>query len=100
MSLTPKTLVITVQHPGPVPQEWNYMRGGLSTIDRDYGMFNKIQHDIGTHVVHHLFPQIPHYHLTEATEVRSRRTFLPESASKGHAVAPACAFWAAAPAAS
>ena len=46
------------------------MRGGLSTIDRDYGMFNKIQHDIGTHVVHHLFPQIPHYHLTEATAVR------------------------------
>jgi acyl-lipid omega-3 desaturase len=49
-------------------EEWNYMRGGLSTIDRDYGIFNKIQHDIGTHVVHHLFPQIPHYNLTEATE--------------------------------
>lgn len=48
-------------------QEWSYMRGGLSTIDRDYGMFNKIHHDIGTHVVHHLFPQIPHYHLREAT---------------------------------
>lgn len=44
------------------------MRGGLSTIDRDYGIFNKIHHDIGTHVVHHLFPQIPHYHLCEATE--------------------------------
>ncbi|CAI5965280.1 unnamed protein product [Closterium sp. NIES-65] len=47
--------------------EWSYLRGGLSTIDRDYGMFNKIHHDIGTHVVHHLFPQIPHYNLTEAT---------------------------------
>lgn len=45
------------------------MRGGLSTIDRDYGIFNKIHHDIGTHVVHHLFPQIPHYNLCEATEV-------------------------------
>ena len=52
-------------------QEWSYMRGGLSTIDRDYGLFNKVHHDIGTHVVHHLFPQIPHYHLTEATEARS-----------------------------
>ncbi len=47
------------------------MRGGLSTIDRDYGLFNKVHHDIGTHVVHHLFPQIPHYHLTEATEARA-----------------------------
>ena len=50
-------------------QEWSYFRGGLSTIDRDYGIFNKIHHDIGTHVVHHLFPQMPHYNLTEATEV-------------------------------
>ncbi len=50
-------------------QEWSYLRGGLSTIDRDFGVFNKIHHDIGTHVLHHLFPQIPHYHLEEATEV-------------------------------
>lgn len=49
-------------------EEWSYMRGGLSTIDRDYGAFNKVHHDIGTHVVHHLFPQIPHYHLVEATD--------------------------------
>ena len=49
-------------------QEWSYLRGGLSTLDRDYGVFNKIHHDIGTHVVHHLLPQIPHYNLCEATE--------------------------------
>nr|QWW89555.1 Omega3 fatty acid desaturase [Chromochloris zofingiensis] len=48
-------------------EQWSYLRGGLTTLDRDYGIFNKIQHDIGTHVVHHLFPQIPHYHLEEAT---------------------------------
>lgn len=49
-----------------VVQEWSYLRGGLTTVDRDYGLFNKIHHDIGTHVIHHLFPQIPHYHLVEA----------------------------------
>ncbi|KAJ6750752.1 hypothetical protein OIU85_001302 [Salix viminalis] len=48
-------------------QEWSYLRGGLTTVDRDYGWINGIHHDIGTHVIHHLFPQIPHYHLVEAT---------------------------------
>lgn len=48
--------------------EWTYLRGGLTTTDRDYGVLNKVHHDIGTHVVHHLFPQIPHYNLCEATE--------------------------------
>ncbi|TYI73274.1 hypothetical protein E1A91_D07G119400v1 [Gossypium mustelinum] len=47
-------------------KEWSYLRGGLTTVDRDYGLFNNIHHDIGTHVIHHLFPQIPHYHLVEA----------------------------------
>ncbi|XP_062092481.1 omega-3 fatty acid desaturase, chloroplastic-like [Humulus lupulus] len=49
-------------------KEWSYLRGGLTTLDRDYGWLNNIHHDIGTHVIHHLFPQIPHYHLVEATE--------------------------------
>ncbi|KAF5747628.1 omega-3 fatty acid desaturase chloroplastic-like [Tripterygium wilfordii] len=49
-------------------KEWSYLRGGLTTLDRDFGMINNIHHDIGTHVIHHLFPQIPHYHLIEATE--------------------------------
>lgn len=76
------------------------MQGGLTTLDQDYGIFHKLTHDIGTHVVHHLvsartsnggssssrncvltrppprcpptcapqFPQMPHYHLTDATE--------------------------------
>ncbi|MCD7466986.1 fatty acid desaturase (DSD1) [Datura stramonium] len=49
-------------------KEWSYLRGGLTTVDRDYGLFNNIHHDIGTHVIHHLFPQMPHYHLREATK--------------------------------
>ncbi|MQL80568.1 hypothetical protein Taro_012996 [Colocasia esculenta] len=49
-------------------KEWSYLRGALTTVDRDYGWINDIHHDIGTHVIHHLFPQIPHYNLREATE--------------------------------
>ncbi|RZS10493.1 hypothetical protein BHM03_00041735 [Ensete ventricosum] len=52
-------------------KEWNYLRGGLTTLDRDYGWINNIHHDIGTHVVHHLFPQIPHYNLVEAVSIQS-----------------------------
>jgi len=46
---------------------WNYTRGNLSSIDRDYGVFHWLTHSIGTHQVHHLFPIIPHYRLKEAT---------------------------------
>lgn len=49
-------------------KEWSYLRGALTTVDRDYGIFNSIHHNIETHVVHHLFPQIPHYNLVEATK--------------------------------
>eukprot|EP00798_Chlamydomonas_sp_ICE-L_P012740 gene12740-15987_t len=49
-------------------EEWSYLRGSLSTVDRYYGVFNELHHNIGTHVVHHLFPQIPHYNLAAATE--------------------------------
>jgi len=48
-------------------EEWSYLRGGLTTLDQDFGIFNKIHHNIETHVVHHLFPQMPHYNLVEAT---------------------------------
>lgn len=55
-------------------QEWDYLRGGLTTVDRDYGWVNNIHHDIGTHVIHHLFPQIPHYHLVEAVRYFTHHT--------------------------
>ena len=35
--------------------EWNYLRGALATVDRDYGILNAVFHHIGdTHVCHHL----------------------------------------------
>src|SRR5262249_865076 len=46
---------------------WSPLRGALSTKDRHYGVFDPIHHDAGTHVVHHLFPTLPHYRLREAT---------------------------------
>jgi acyl-lipid omega-3 desaturase len=49
-------------------QDWYFLKGALSTVDRDYGIFNPIHHHIGTHVAHHIFLTIPHYHLLEATE--------------------------------
>lgn len=50
---------------------WTWMKGGLAgTIDRPMGpITNFVSHNISsTHVVHHLFHQIPHYHAVEATE--------------------------------
>ena len=48
--------------------DWYFLKGALSSIDRDYGVFNPIHHDIGTHVAHHIFLGMPHYHLRTATE--------------------------------
>mmetsp|Transcript_4043 Transcript_4043/g.6061 ORF Transcript_4043/g.6061 Transcript_4043/m.6061 type:complete len:396 (+) Transcript_4043:48-1235(+) len=49
-------------------QEWSWVRGNLSSIDRDYFPFNSIINNIGTHQIHHLFPSIPHYNLVRATK--------------------------------
>lgn len=43
--------------------EWTWMKGTLATIDRPYGIFDFFHHRIGsTHVVHHLFHELPWYH--------------------------------------
>ncbi|KAK9059913.1 hypothetical protein SSX86_020617 [Deinandra increscens subsp. villosa] len=48
---------------------WDWIRAALSTVDRDYGVFNTIFHDVTcAHVVHHLIPNMPHYHIVEATK--------------------------------
>ncbi|XP_068647533.1 delta(12)-fatty-acid desaturase FAD2-like [Aristolochia californica] len=49
--------------------EWDWLRGALATVDRDYGILNKVFHHItDTHVAHHLFSTMPHYHAMEATK--------------------------------
>ena len=49
--------------------EWTWMKGALTTIDRDYGIFNFFHHHIGsTHVVHHMFHEIPFYNAKRATK--------------------------------
>lgn len=51
------------------PEEWTWVKGALSTIDRPYGIFDFFHHKIGsTHVVHHLFHEMPCYHAYEATQ--------------------------------
>lgn len=67
-------LITFLHHTDPaVPRydsaEWDWLRGALATVDRNYGAFlNSAFHNIAdTHVVHHLFPSMPHYHAAEAT---------------------------------
>jgi len=66
-------LITFLQHTDPVLPHysgaaWDWLRGALATIDRDYGYLNVMHHHIAdTHVVHHLFFQMPHYHAEEAT---------------------------------
>lgn len=50
--------------------EWDWLRGAMSTVDRDYGILNHVFHHItDTHVAHHIFSTMPHYHAQEATKV-------------------------------
>ncbi|CAB9528112.1 Delta(12) acyl-lipid conjugase (11E,13E-forming) [Seminavis robusta] len=51
-------------------ENWSWMKASLAgTIDRPlYGWMNWCSHNIvTTHIVHHVFHEIPHYHAVEAT---------------------------------
>lgn len=68
------TLITTLQHidrtvPYYDSTEWDWLRGSLASIDRDYGTILNIvfHHGPTAHVAHHLFPSLPHYHGEEAT---------------------------------
>ncbi|KAK7756734.1 hypothetical protein SLS62_001177 [Diatrype stigma] len=56
--------------PKYTPESWTYLRGALATVDREPGFVlrHMFHHIIDLHVVHHLFPRIPHYHAQEATD--------------------------------
>ncbi|EAS03232.2 fatty acid desaturase (macronuclear) [Tetrahymena thermophila SB210] len=47
---------------------WSWLRGALCTIDRNYPEYiNALHFDIGsTHVIHHIFHEMPHYNAREA----------------------------------
>lgn len=66
-------LITYLQHTHPAlphydSSEWDWLRGALATVDRDYGFLNRVFHNItDTHVAHHLFSTMPHYHAMEAT---------------------------------
>jgi len=67
-------LITYLQHTHPAlphydSSEWDWLRGALATVDRDYGILNKVFHNItDTHVAHHLFSTMPHYNAMEATK--------------------------------
>lgn len=68
------TVILTFLHhtdenvPWYSNESWDFVRGQLSSIDRDYGWAHSLTLNIGTHQIHHLFSKVPHYHLQEATQ--------------------------------
>ncbi|CAH1760051.1 12234_t:CDS:2 [Entrophospora sp. SA101] len=67
-------MITFLQHTDPkLPHyrdgKWNFVRGAICTVDRHFGFLDSIFHRItSTHVAHHFFSQMPHYHAEEATE--------------------------------
>lgn len=72
--------------------QFTWLRGALSTVDRSYGwLLDAVFHHISdTHVVHHMFHEMPFYHAQEAT--RAVRAFLGDYYLVDHTPIPA-ALW-------
>ena len=39
-------------------EKWDFVRGQLSTVDRNYGYVHYLIHSIGTHQMHHMFTKV------------------------------------------
>ncbi|KAF5831839.1 fatty acid desaturase, delta-12 [Dunaliella salina] len=71
-------MITLLQHTHPsLPhyggKEWDWLRGAMATVDRSYGFLDVVFHHIAdTHVAHHLFSYMPHYHAQEATQAIQR----------------------------
>jgi len=68
------TSITFMQHTHPdVPHfdgdDWTWLRGAISTIDRSMGDFidSKLHHICDSHVAHHIFSDMPFYGAKEAT---------------------------------
>lgn len=57
--------------------EWTFVRGGLAAMDRDYGhIFNVWFHHINdSHIIHHLFSQMPFWNAIEVTRKYNNEIF-------------------------
>ncbi len=68
-----------MQHKDPnIPHygdsKFDWLKGALSTVDRDYGIFDWLHFHIGSsHLVHHLFPRVPHYNAVKLTKIFRRK---------------------------
>ncbi|CAD8190161.1 unnamed protein product [Paramecium pentaurelia] len=67
------TIITSLQHndlniPHYDESAWTWLKGNLCTIDRNYPLWiNALHFETGTtHVLHHLFSELPHYNAREA----------------------------------
>ena len=87
--------------PHYTPDKWNFVRGALSTVDRDFGpALNWWLHHINdSHVVHHLFSTMPFYNAIQVTRKHIKPILGDQYVSDNGALLPtlwttwrACAF--------